>query len=285
MPTVENAAFTAALGCLFLAAVFYLWQFLTHRSPEAESAPGAKARSFTTPASVWPGRLALIFSALALGTLTLSLAARAAVTGHGPFSNMYEFTVAFSWGAMALGIYFQQRYRLALVSLIVFGVALALLIYAFTLPTRPVPLVPALQQSWLLTAHVLVAIIAYGTFAVGFGAAHLYLLRRPGSIHLPRAEMLDEIGYRSVMIGFPFMTLTIVLGAFWADIAWGRYWSWDPKETASLVTWLIYAAFLHARVVRGWRGKRSAVFLIVGFAAVLFTFLGNYIFTGLHSYR
>ena len=87
-----------------------------------------------------------------------------------------------------------------------------------------------------------------------------------------------------MVIGFPFLTLAILLGAFWANIAWGRYWGWDPKETASLVTWLIYAAYLHARAVRGWRGIRSAVLIIVGFVAVLLTFFGNYIFTGLHAY-
>ena len=89
---------------------------------------------------------------------------------------------------------------------------------------------------------------------------------------------------QAVMIGFPFLTLTIVLGALWAEVAWGRYWGWDPKETASLVTWLIYGGYLHARVVRGWRGERSAALLLVGFAAVLFTYFGNLFFGGLHSY-
>jgi len=86
------------------------------------------------------------------------------------------------------------------------------------------------------------------------------------------------------MVGFPFLTLTIVLGAVWADVAWGTYWSWDPKETASLVTWLIYGSYLHARVVRGWRGEKAAYLLILGFVAVLFTYFGNLFFGGLHSY-
>ena len=86
------------------------------------------------------------------------------------------------------------------------------------------------------------------------------------------------------MIAYPLLTVMIILGAIWADIAWGRYWSWDPKETAALVTWLIYGAYLHARVARGWRGDRSAYLLILGFVAILFTFFGNYFFGGLHSY-
>jgi cytochrome c-type biogenesis protein CcsB len=96
--------------------------------------------------------------------------------------------------------------------------------------------------------------------------------------------VLDEIAYRAVMVGFPMMALVLILGALWAQIAWGSYWSWDPKETASLVTWLIYGGYLHARVVRGWRGQRSALLLILGFGATLFTYFGNYFFGGLHSY-
>ena len=168
---------------------------------------------------------------------------------------------------------------------IVVPTALAVLWYASTLPADAAPLVPALQNNLLLTAHVAVSIVAYGTFAVSFGAAVLYLLqeRVPAGI-LPDAGLLDEIGYRSVTIGFPFMALVIILGALWANVAWGRYWGWDPKETASLVTWLIYGAYLHARTLRGWKGDRSAALLVVGFGAVLFTYFGNLFFGGLHSY-
>jgi cytochrome c-type biogenesis protein CcsB len=128
--------------------------------------------------------------------------------------------------------------------------------------------------------------VAYGTFAIGFGAAAVYLVRRQylgtaaGSL-----EPLEDVAHRAVLIGFPFMTLTIVLGALWADIAWGRYWGWDPKETSSLVTWLVYAAYLHARVLRGWRGSKSVSLIVLGFLAVLFTYFGNYFFGGLHGYR
>ena len=91
----------------------------------------------------------------------------------------------------------------------------------------------------------------------------------------PSPLVLDEIGYRAVVVGFPFLTLTIILGAVWAETAWGSYWSWDPKETASLVTWFIYGAYLHARVMRGWRGNRAAWLLVIGFVATLFTYFGN----------
>ena len=113
----------------------------------------------------------------------------------------------------------------------------------------------------------------------------LFLVNREDRFRwLPRRAILDEVGYKGVMFAFPLMALVVILGAVWAKVAWGQYWSWDPKETASLVTWLIYGGYLHARVVRGWRGQRSAYLLIIGFAAVLFTYFGNYFFGGLHSY-
>ena len=151
-----------------------------------------------------------------------------------------------------------------------------------TLPSQAAPLVPALQQSLLLTTHVASAVISYGAFTIGFGSAIIYLIRGNAG---KESQVLDEISYHTVLIGFPFMTLVIILGALWADVAWGKYWSWDPKETASLVTWLLYATYLHARVMRGWKGRRAAILLIIGFAAVLVTFFGNYVFNGLHSYQ
>lgn len=222
-----------------------------------------------------------------LGTIfiTLSLVLRAIVTGHGPFGNMYEFSIAFAWGILVVYAYFERRYHVRTLGLIALPVAFGMLLYALTIPSSVEPLVPALQNNLLLTLHVAVSIIAYGTFAISFGTAILYLIQGKRGIRgLPNRELLDEIGYKAVVLGYPFMTLTIVLGAVWADVAWGTYWGWDPKETASLVTWLIYGGYLHARVVRGWRGERAAWLLILGFAATLFTYFGNLFFGGLHSY-
>jgi cytochrome c-type biogenesis protein CcsB len=213
------------------------------------------------------------------------LVARAIAAGHGPFSNMYEFSLAFAWGALALYLWFEIQYGLRTLSLLVLPVAVGMMTYATTVPSDIQPLVPALQHNLLLTVHVAVAILAYGAFAIAFGAAVLFLFQRRDTISwLPQSGLLDEIGHKAVMVGFPAMALTIILGAVWADIAWGRYWSWDPKETASLVTWLIYGGYLHARVIRGWRGTRSAGLLILGFGATLFTYYGNLFFGGLHSY-
>ena len=231
------------------------------------------------------GRFATILTVNTFVFLTVSLASRAIATGHGPFANMYEFSTAFAWGAVAMFLYFEFRYKMRTLALLVLPVALGLLVYATTVPRDITPLVPALQNDLLLTVHVAVAIISYGAFAVGFAAAILYLAQRNDSIAwLPTQPRLEEMGYRSVLVGFPLLALTIILGALWAEIAWGTYWSWDPKETASLVTWLIYGGYLHARVIRGWRGDRSAYLLLLGFAAILMTFFGNLFFGGLHSY-
>ncbi|MCL5808118.1 MAG: c-type cytochrome biogenesis protein CcsB, partial [Deltaproteobacteria bacterium] len=133
-------------------------------------------------------------------------------------------------------------------------------------------------------------------FAVSFTVSILYLFKAgserrfpkssgdSGGV-LPASSVLDEIGYKTIAIGFPLLTIGIVTGAFWANVAWGTYWSWDPKETWSLIVWLIYAAYLHARITRGWRGRKAAILSIVGFAATVFCYLGvNLILSGLHSY-
>ena len=239
------------------------------------------------PPSPWSiGRYASLLVLVAIGFVTASLVLRAIAAGHGPFANMYEFSVAFAWGILVAEAWFERRFRQPLLGLVVLPIALALMAYALAIPSTIEPLLPALQNSLLLTVHVAVAIVAYGSFTVGFAAAVLHLVQpEAGRRGLPGPAALDEIGYRSIAVGFPFLTLTIALGALWADVAWGRYWGWDPKETASLVTWLIYAAYLHARVVRGWRGRRAAVLLVVGFGATLFTFFGvNLFLPGLHSY-
>jgi len=287
MYELSQYSFVAAFSALGLAMLLYVVNVLGARSVRMMSFAGGGSVS-SSPANgavEAAGRYATILAVNALVFLTASLTFRAVASGHGPFSNMYEFSLAFAWGALAIYLYFEMRYRLRTLALLVLPIALGLLAYATTVRSEIDPLVPALQNDLLLSIHVAVAIIAYGAFAVAFGAAGLYLFQRRDTIRwLPRAAVLDEIGYKAVLVGFPMMALVIILGALWAEIAWGQYWSWDPKETASLVTWLIYGGYLHARVVRGWRGMRSAGLLILGFAATLFTYFGNLFLGGLHGY-
>ena len=282
MNNLENLSLIAAMVVLGLCLIFSLFSLFTKKALVKTVAGGnpetSSERAFTPMGRIW-----VIVAGLALAFITISIISRVIASGHGPFSNMYEFSVAFSWGIVVMSLFFLWRYHAMSLGTIGVVMALGLLIFANSLPSRIVPLVPALQQSVLLSVHVASAVIAYGALAVGFSLAVIYLVVQHRRTSQP--ETLDNISYHAVIVGFPFLTLTIVLGAIWANIAWGRPWGWDPKETASLVTWLIFAAYLHARVLRGWKGTRSALLLVIGFIAVLFTFFGNYIFSGLHSYQ
>ncbi len=281
MAGLENFSLFGSLASAALATIFMTFDFKGARravSAPIEKTAKASTRNITRV-------LTTLFSILVFVFLTIVIMARWIETGHGPFSNMYEFAVAFAWGTVVMGFFFQRRYKTGAFRNIGLFIALLLLIFASVKHAQPEPLVPALQQGVLLSVHVASAVVAYGTLTIGFGAAVLFLIQRKrNSVLLPATEVLETVSYQSVVIGFPFLTALIILGALWADIAWGRYWAWDPKETASRVTWLLFAAYLHARLMRGWRGTRTAVLLIVGFAAILLTFFGNYIFTGLHAY-
>ncbi len=230
-------------------------------------------------------RYATAFVFVAWILLMAYLGIRMAESGHGPFANQHEFAVSFAWGILTAYLVVEWRYRIRALSVLVLPVAMCLLVYGLWKDSKVEPLMPALQNNWLLTLHVGFAIISYGAACVSFGAAAIYLLYPHLKFKaLPRRELFDEIGYKAAVITFPLLTVMIILGALWADTAWGRYWGWDPKETAALVTWLIWGAYLHARVARGWQGTRAAVLLIVGFVAILFAYFSNEFLGGLHSY-
>ncbi|OAQ20256.1 c-type cytochrome biogenesis protein CcsB [Thermosulfurimonas dismutans] len=211
--------------------------------------------------------------------------------GHIPLSNLYESLIFFAWAVMAVYLFLELKLRRKALGAFVAPVASLIMAYAsFGTSTEIEPLVPALQSNWL-TAHVITCFLGYGAFAVAFGLGLVYLFRprtvAPSSIwqYLPEQETLDNLMYKIILFGFFWLTVGIITGAVWADQAWGSYWSWDPKETWSLITWFIYAAAIHARITRGWTGKRMAFLSVVGFGAVLFTYFGvNFWLSGLHSY-
>ncbi|MBW1804947.1 MAG: c-type cytochrome biogenesis protein CcsB [Deltaproteobacteria bacterium] len=214
--------------------------------------------------------------------------------GHAPLSNLYESLIFFSWTIILLYLLMEWRTRNRTIGTFVTPIALLAMAYASFSPnikSSIQPLLPALQSNWLIT-HVLTCFFGYAAFALSFALSLMYLLKkldRPEKEStflnlIPRSGILDELNYQMVVIGFLMLTLGIITGSVWAHSAWGTYWSWDPKETWSLVTWLVYAVLLHSRLIRGWKGKRLAVLSIIGFACVLFTYFGVNYLSGLHSY-
>jgi cytochrome c-type biogenesis protein CcsB len=228
----------------------------------------------------------VIVAAAAFVFMTAGLTIRSIVAGYLPTTGMYEYLVLFSWAAVLVFLLFYWRTRQAFLGTIVMPVAFLLIVLASLFPSKiEGQLIPALQ-SWWLTIHVTLACLGEGAFAVGFAAAVLYLLRsdKPSRV-LPSKDTLDLVEYRAVAVGYPLFTIgALVAGAIWAQKAWSVWWSWDPKETASLVVFLVATAYLHARRLRGWRGRRSAILAILIFLLAVATLFSNMIFGGLHAY-
>lgn len=206
--------------------------------------------------------------------------------GRAPFSNMFESMVLFAWTIVV--VYLALRIRLQIPALAAATALLAVLTlaYASTFESEIKPLMPALRSNWL-TVHVFTCFLGYGGFAVAAisSAGYLIAARRASTTQAEIATGFDLVTGKTIAFGFLFLTAGIITGAVWANSAWGTYWSWDPKETWSLITWFIYAVFLHCRFMRGWKGPRAAWVSLLGFASVIFTYFGvNFLLSGLHSY-
>ncbi|MBF0217377.1 MAG: cytochrome c biogenesis protein [Candidatus Omnitrophica bacterium] len=200
------------------------------------------------------------------------------IAGRPPFSNMFESLVVFGWAIAIVAVFVDLRYKSRPIAMGAVLVSLLALGYAALLDKTITPLLPALKSNWL-TIHVLTCFIGYAALTVSFVSSAVLLVRKDED------ENLDTISYRMIAFGFLFLTLGIISGSVWANSAWGTYWSWDPKETWSLITWFIYAIYLHQRTRKGWRGKKVAWVSVVGFMAMVFTYFGvNYLLKGLHSY-
>ncbi len=236
------------------------------------------------------------FLAAAAGTAlhSAALVLRTIESGHAPFTNMYESLSFYSWALVLSFILSEKKFNLRRTAPFILLIAVALMALASSplMPKETAPLIPALQ-SWWLWLHVSVTLLGEAFLAIAFIASIMFLsadakAKKGGDASQARtASKLDQISYKCVAIGFPLFTLGgLVFGMIWAYKAWGRYWSWDPKETWSLITWMVFALYLHTRIVMGWKGRRSALVAIIGFLAAMFTFFGvNYLLSGLHSYR
>ena len=237
-----------------------------------------------------PGTYASFIIKIAFISHTLALIFRGIGAGRMPLTNQYEFATSFAWGITLCFIIFEKKYSLRAMGTFVTPIVFIIIGYAAMQNKDVRPLMPALQSNWL-TIHVITAIIAYGSFGVACGVSTMYLLREKFKEdeffkkHIPSLEKLDIISYRAISLGYLFLTLVIITGAIWAERAWGRYWAWDPKETWALITWIIYSIYLHARLVKGWKGRRAALFSLIGFICVLFTYIGvNTLLPSIHSY-
>jgi cytochrome c-type biogenesis protein CcsB len=291
MEQLAYNSFIAAYVLALVASAAYLalplWPRVAYRTAETTAGTNVTIATGSEPPS-WLAPLATATSWLMFGVLTLSLAFRWSATGHPPYANMYEYTIALGWGCTLFYVIFERAFGQRALGAVLFpGIAALFTVSLMFFPQEIRPLIPALQADRILAVHVGMMMLSYSALSVSFGAAVLYLVQDGGRRfgRLPSARRLEDIAHRSVLVGFPMLALGIALGAWWANDAWGRYWGWDPKETSALVTWLIYAGYLHARGLRGWRGKRSAWVLIAGYAAVLFTYFAvNLWVSGLHSY-
>ena len=245
-----------------------------------------------------PGRVATWTTVLGLAINTAGIIMRWVESyrlgiGHAPLSNLYESLVFFSWMIIFIYLIIERGYKHPIIGAFATPIAFLALAYASLSPNindRIQPLLPALKSNWLI-AHVVTCFIGYAALAIAFGISLMYLLRQKDReakngilASFPESGVLDELTHQMVMLGFLFLTIGIITGSVWANSAWGRYWGWDPKETWSLITWLIYASVLHARLMLGWRGRRIAYLSIIGFMAVLFTYFGVNLLPGLHSY-
>ncbi len=259
-------AFMTTFVLYFLSAVLYFWHIASKRQSL--------------------GRAAQVAAVVGWLANTAALVMRAMLVGRLPLASGYEFLTSFAWGIVLLYLIFEQRTKFRSAGGFALFVAWALLccIWIF-MPEQQYsvePLMPALKSGWL-TVHVLTAVVAYSAFtlACGLAAVYLWRLKRAGSDE----EKFDVLIHETVALGFMMLTLCIVTGSIWAEKAWGSYWSWDPKETWSLITWIVFGIYLHVHRSRGWRGRAAAILVIVGFLIVLFTFFGvNYLLSGNHSY-
>jgi ABC-type transport system involved in cytochrome c biogenesis permease subunit len=259
----ESTLFTLAFILYIFSAFFYLAFLFSKKMGTAR----------TGSMLAWAG----------LAVHTAALIVRTIESGHAPFTNMYESLSFLSWASVLAFVIIDFKFKIPRIGpyLMLIVVGLVALASSPLMPKAATPLVPALQSYWLWL-HVSVTLLGEAFFAVAFIASIMYLAAGDPA----KKERMDSVSYRCVAVGFPLFTLGgLVFGMVWAYKAWGTFWSWDPKEVWSLITWLVFALYLHTRIVMGWKGKRSAIIALVGFLAALFTYFGvNYLLSGLHSY-
>jgi cytochrome c-type biogenesis protein CcsB len=310
MSVLSDWLFTSAFGVYMLAALFSAAEYSLSRYPVgrrkadvATAAVGARTITADRPAprevgfAPRCGRIGVALTVLG-GLIHLgSIVLRGIAAGRVPWANMYEYMSAVGFVAITGWLYLLWKHQARRLSVFVLlPTALLLFIAGNQLYTEAVPLQPALRSYWI-AIHVAAAVMASGVFLLSGIVSGLHLMsnnnadndtpstKKSIGNHLPPADYLDRVAYRTGTFGFVTLTFAIITGAIWAEMAWGRFWGWDPKETVAFVSWVCYAAYLHARATAGWRGRRSAWINIAGMVVVLFNlFFINLVAVGLHSY-
>jgi cytochrome c-type biogenesis protein CcsB len=260
--------------------------------------PAATEQTASTERADRFGRIGLGLTLLGFAVHAVGVVCRGLAAGRVPWGNMYEFSTTGALAVVAAYLLLVRRYKLRWLGLLLTGFVVAVLgIAVLTLYVPAGPLVPALHSYWLVI-HVLAAAVAGGGYTVGALATVLYLVKsraerlelagrpQPGYLsRLPSAAAIDRVAYRVHAFAFPLWTFAVLCGAIWAEYAWGTYWGWDPKEVWAFITWVAYAAYLHARATAGWQGRAAAWIALAGYATFLFNFIGINLFgSGLHSY-
>lgn len=242
------------------------------------------------------GNIGFSLTVLAFGLHAIGVVSRGIAAERVPWGNMYEFAITATLSVIGMYLLLATKYDLRWLGVfVVTPVLLTLGLSVTVLYIDAGELVPALRSYWLVI-HVSAAVVAFGLFTMATLVSGLYLVKaryeRSGAIsrtgfldRIPSAAVLDKLAYRVVAFVFPLWTFAVIAGAIWAENAWGRYWGWDPKETWAFITWVIYAGYLHARATAGWKGRKAAIIGLVGYASLIFNFVGvNIWLPGLHSY-
>ena len=287
---ISNDLVYGALFIYTIAFILYTYETAFAVRANKEGASSAIDRTKTAKSS----RIATIVFSLATAVLLLGVVARGVSASRVPWSNMYEYSIS---GALTFALAYLivgRKYDLRWLGLPISIAVLLILGTAITLLYRPsAPLVPALQSTWLVV-HVFAAILSGGVFLLSNTIAATYLwldrMERKGertafAKRLPTLDVLDQLSYRLVAFVFPLWTFAVIAGAIWAEAAWGRYWGWDPKETWAFITWILYAAYFHARVTAGWKGRKAAWLCLLAGSTYLFNYVWVNVWgTGRHTY-
>ncbi|MER5265880.1 c-type cytochrome biogenesis protein CcsB [Actinosynnema sp. NPDC002837] len=304
LATYSDWTYGAAVAIYFFAAVLYLCEAAfarpaKTREPAAAAvvSGGTRADGTWTPGRVTEpersraerlGRMGVALTVLGAVLQTASLVLRGFATERAPWGNMYEYGSLLTLAAVVTWLVLSRTFDVRkLGGFVLVPIVILMFLGGTVLYADAAPVQPALQSYWLVV-HVSVISVSSGVLLVPGVASVLYLLKTSGRARftrLPDADVLDRLAYRSTVFAFPLFTIGIICGAIWAEAAWGRFWGWDPKETVAFVSWVVFAAYLHARATAGWRGRPAAWINSLGFALTVFNlFFINLVTTGMHSY-